>query len=126
MFEVLASNWDDKLKGRTVLHCCEPDEELFSYAKEHSIFLGIDGDVTYSTEKQAFIKKLGETEFLSKYVLETDAPFLLPEPLRTQKKYPNKPEHIPVIAEFIATLLSVSIEAIAENTTANARSLFHL
>ncbi len=126
LFKVLQSVWDSKLEKRSVLHCCEPDSDLFSFAKEHHMFLGIDGDVTFIQEKQEFIKSLGAEKFLSNYVLETDAPFLLPEPLRAQKKYPNKPENIAVIAKFIASLLNVDVEEVKGRTTENAKVLFDL
>lgn len=126
LFEVLKNNWDKKLEYRSVLHCCEPDTDLFSFAKEHNMFMGIDGDVTFIQEKQEFIKSMGAEEFLSRYVLETDAPFLLPEPLRAQKKYPNKPENIAVIAEFIAGLLHVNVEEVKRRTTENAMRLFNI
>lgn len=126
LFAVLQSSWDTKLEKRAVLHCCEPDLELLQFAKEHQMFLGVDGDLTYSKEKQEFLKTMGAEEFLSRYVLETDAPFLLPEPLRSQKQYPNKPENIRVIAECIAGLLGIPVEEIKQRTTENAKVLFNL
>lgn len=112
--------WDDKLKEKVVFHCCEPDDELLSFATEKGIFIGIDGDITYNKEKQEFIKKIP----LDQLVLETDSPFLLPEPLRSQKKYPNEPKNIVVIAEFVADILNVSVKKLAEITFENSRRLF--
>ena len=126
LFEVLKNTWDTKLERRSVLHCCEPDHELLNFAKEHRMFLGIDGDLTYSKEKQEFIKTMGAEEFLARYVLETDSPFLLPEPLRTQKQYPNKPENIRVIVDCLADILKISSEEIQKRTMENAKQLFHL
>lgn len=126
LFEVLQKTWDKSLENRSVLHCCEPDEELLAFAKEYQMFLGVDGDVTYSKEKQSFLKKLGKEEFLARYVLETDSPFLLPEPLRTEKKYPNKPENIVTIVKFLSDLLHISEDTIKEATTVNAKRLFNL
>src|SRR3990167_6531623 len=74
--EVVDSLWSAQLEGRAVFHCCEPDEELLSYALAHKIFIGVDGDVTYSKEKREFVKKIP----LESLVFETDSPFLLPEP----------------------------------------------
>ncbi len=114
--------WNDELRYRTVFHCCEPDEELLAYAKEHNFFIGIDGDVTYGGEKAEFAKKIP----LEMLVLETDSPFLLPEPLKTQKLYPNTPSNIPLIAQYIADLRGISLSKIAEATTRNAMRLFNL
>ena len=96
--QTLRESWDEKLSGRTVFHCCEPDPELLRFAVEYDIFIGVDGDVTYNLEKQSFVKTIP----IERLVLETDSPFLLPEPLRSQKKYPNLPQNIPLIAEYIA------------------------
>ena len=114
--------WSEKLKGKTVFHCCEPDELLLEFAKEHGMFIGVDGDITYSPEKQSFIKKVP----LNMLVLETDSPFLLPEPLRTEKKYPNQPAHLNIIVKFIAELLEMSEEKLIQITSDNAQQLFRI
>lgn len=122
LFEVLNSEWREEMRFRTVFHCCEPDDELLAYAKSHDIFIGVDGDVTYGGEKAIFIKQVP----LSMLVLETDSPFLLPEPLRSQKLYPNTPANIPLIAKCIADIKGISVEEVAEITTENAKRLFRI
>ena len=129
MIKVLNNNWNKKLEGRSVFHCCEPDLELLEYAKNHKMFIGVDGDITYYKEKQEFIKNIP----LEMLVLETDSPFLNPrlrqdfggqaEPLKS--KY-NEPRNIPLIAEFIANLKNISVEKLSKQTTENARKLFRL
>lgn len=118
----LTKNWAKNLEGRTVLHCCEPDLELLDFAKKHDIYLGVDGDITYYPEKQEFIKAVP----LDKLVLETDAPFLLPEPLRTQKKFPNEPANLAMISEFIADLKGIEVAELRRVTSENAFKLFGL
>ena len=120
--QILWEKWVTRLEDKTVFHCCEPDETLLAFAKENKIFIGVDGDVTYSKEKQEFIKKV-PVEML---VLETDSPFLLPEPLRSQKKYPNEPANISIIYKFISQLCAVNIEDLQKTTTDNAHRLFSL
>lgn len=120
MLKILNEEWDTTLEYKTVFHCCEPDEELCSFAKEHHMFIGVDGDITYYPEKQEFIKKVP----LDMLVLETDAPFLLPEPLRTEKKYPNEPAYIPVFVKVIAQLKGISEADLIEKTTENGKQLF--
>jgi len=120
--QILREKWVKNLEYKTVFHCCEPDETLLSFAREHHIFIGVDGDITYSKQKQEFIKKIP----LQMLVLETDSPFLLPEPLKSQKKYPNEPANIALIAKFISHLCGVNIEDLQKFTTDNARRLFSL
>lgn len=114
--------WDTKLEGRAVFHCCEPDAELLQFAKEHKMFVGVDGDITYREDKQSFVKKIP----LEMLVLETDAPFLLPEPLRTEKKYPNQAKNLDIISGFIAGILKTSSEDLGTITQENGRRLFNI
>ena len=114
------TNWAEEMRFHTVFHCCEPDNELFAFAQSHNVYIGIDGDVTYGGEKELFAQRVP----LEMLVLETDSPFLLPEPLKSQKLYPNSPVNIPLIAEYIAKLKGVAVEEIGKATTQNARRLF--
>jgi len=120
LLDILDTEWTDEMRFRTVFHCCEQDEDLREYAIAHNIYIGVDGDITYGEEKVEFIKNTP----LETLVLETDSPFLLPEPLKAQKLYPNTPANIPIIAQYIADLKGVSLEHVAEATTKNAKRLF--
>lgn len=122
LLEILLTHIDVLLTIPVVFHCCEPDHELLAFAKDHHIYIGVDGNVTYSKSKQEFVKKIP----LELLVLETDSPFLLPEPLRSQKLYPNEPKNIPIIAEFIAKLHNVETNHIIDTTEQNAKKLFQL
>ena len=120
--DVLDRTWDKKLKGRVVFHCCEPDERLLKFAKKHRVYIGVDGDVTYSRKKQEFIKNV-PIELL---VLETDSPFILPEPVKSQKKYPNEPSNLILICKYISNLLDINEQKMIEVTKNNAKKLFRL
>jgi len=123
MFEVLNKTWDKKLEGRSVFHCCEPDHELLEFAKDHKMFIGVDGDITYYKAKQEFIM----TVPLDMLVLETDSPFLNPEPNRSKEGgTKNEPGNIPLISEFVAKLKGITAEEVAKQTTENARKLFKI
>lgn len=119
---VLNKAWDKKLEGRTVFHCCEPNSELLEFSKSHKIFIGVDGDVTYSAEKQEFIKSVP----IEMLVLETDSPFLVPEPLRSQKAFPNEPKNIRLITEYISKLLKIPFRELVEITTSSSKRLFRI
>src|SRR3989338_3396961 len=122
--EVVRDKWDEKLAGRAVFHCCEPDSELLNFAKKHKIFIGIDGDITFREDKQEFIK----TVPLDLLVLETDSPFLLPSQLRVgNKKRPaNEPKNLQLVAVFIAELLRMKTKALVKITTENSKKLFQI
>jgi TatD DNase family protein len=106
----------------TVLHCCESDMRLLDMAKQYGFYIGVDGDVTFDSKKRDFIRHVPLTQL----VLETDSPYILPEPLKSQKKYPNLPSNIPIIAMEVAKIKGVTIEEVAETTTQNAQKLYSL
>lgn len=122
LLPIVERNWDIHFEYRSVFHCCEPDKEILSFAQAHHMFIGVDGDITYSAEKRDFIK----TVPLDMLVLETDSPFLLPEPLKSERKFPNEPKNIRIIAETVAEIKNVSVDDVRESTIQNAKKLFNL
>lgn len=120
VLEILENNWDMCFEWRMVFHCCEPDMKMLDFALKHDVFIGVDGDITYFEEKQEFIKNVP----LRQLVVETDAPFLLPEPLKSQKKYPNTPANLPLIVDFIAKLKGIEFDKVASTTHENGKRLF--
>lgn len=120
---ILAEEWSDILQHRAVFHCCEPDDEILAFALEHKMYIGVDGDVTYEgSAKPAFLTKVPAESL----VLETDSPFLLPEPLRTERRYPNTPSNLPLIAQAVALAWKQPVQDVVEATTKNALRLFNL
>lgn len=82
--------------------------------------LGINGVVTF---KNSNLKKVIEELPLSSIVLETDSPYLTPEPFRGRQ---NNPSHIINIAEFICELKNISLEELANITNNNIKTLFKI
>ena len=119
---ILEESWNQKLVGRTVFHCCEPNLQLLEFAQKQKIFIGVDGDVTYDKAKQAFIKEVP----IEMLVVETDSPFILPEPLKSEKKYPNEPAYVQYVVEEVAKLKESNFEEISKITMENGRRLFNL
>lgn len=117
---LLKDNWQEALRGKIVFHCASFEDEVIIFSDKYECFMGVDGDITYDKFKQSQIKKVS----LHKLVLETDSPLLLPEPLKSQKAYPNTPANLPIIADFLANSLSVSKSEVVEKTTQNAKRLF--
>ena len=95
---------------------------MLDYAKSKRIFIGVDGDVTYNKEKEEFAKEIP----LDLLVLETDSPFLTPEPVRSTNKFPNEPKNIQIIAEFIAKKKEIDLEELKKITFENSKKLFNL
>jgi TatD DNase family protein len=88
-------------------------------AIEQHFYIGIGGPVTFrnATGRQELAKGIP----LDHLLLETDAPFLTPQPHRGQR---NEPSYVIFIAEKIAQLRAQSLHSVAEATTQNADRLF--
>ena len=83
-------------------------------------YLGIGGVVTFKNSNlSGVIKEIG----LDHILLETDAPYLTPEPYRGKI---NSSKYIPNIAEKIANVLDISVEEVEKITSSNANILFDL
>lgn len=109
----------DSLPVKGVIHCFSGGLQEIRMAKERNLFIGLDGNITYSKQLQTVIPHIP----LSMILLETDAPYLTPVPHRGQR---NEPKYIPLIAQTIAELHHVNISHVEEQTTQNALNLFHV
>lgn len=105
-----------KVKG--VIHSFTGSYETAQIYLKMGFLLGINGVITF---KNCKLKEVVERLSLKNIVLETDSPYLTPVPFRGQK---NDSSHIVDIAQFIANLKNVTLEEVAQETTANARQLF--
>lgn len=102
-----------------VLHCFTEDWGMASKALDLNYYVSISGIVTFknASELRDVVKKLP----LDRLLVETDSPYLAPEPYRGKK---NEPKYVREVAEYIAELKGVSFDTLAEVTTANFRKLF--
>ena len=103
---------------RGVMHCFGGSVQEALRAVEMGFHLGIGGVVTF---KNATMAEVVRAVPLERILLETDAPYLSPVPHRGQR---NESAYIPLIAARVAEIKGVTLEAVADQTTANARSLF--
>jgi TatD DNase family protein len=101
------------------LHSYDGDIATARKAIDRGFNIGISGPVTFrnALERQNMVAQLP----LEGCLLETDAPFLAPQPVRGQR---NEPAYIPVIAAKIAELQSKPLNMVAEITTRNAERIF--
>jgi TatD DNase family protein len=104
---------------RGVVHCYSTSPMLGWKAIELGLHLGIGGILTFkrSDELRATVRELPKERIL----LETDAPFLAPEPIRGKR---NEPSYIPYIAQVLAELWGTDTTKVAKITTANFFTLF--
>lgn len=100
-------------------HCFSESLESAKTILDLGLYISIGGVVTFKNAKrlQEVVSKIP----LERIILETDCPYLAPEPHRGHR---NEPAYIPLIAEKVADLQQVSADIVASITSANARRLF--
>jgi TatD DNase family protein len=106
-------------RWRGVFHCFSGDVPLAKKVIQMGFFISIPGTVTFSkaTTQQEVVRCIP----LEKILLETDCPYLAPEPYRGKR---NEPAFIRNTAEKVASLKSLSFEDVCRITSLNARALF--
>lgn len=114
--EVLKPYMHRGLRG--VFHCFSGSLAEVTVLKTYGWMIGIGGVVTY---KKAGLDTLIEEIGIGQVVLETDGPYLAPLPYRGKR---NEPAYIDLVAQKIGDVLQMSKEAVVEQTTKNARTLF--
>ena len=105
------------LKGS--IHCFSGSLEMAREFIKMGYLIGVGGVVTYKNAKN--IINVIENIDLEYILLETDSPYMTPEPYR---KYKNDSSYIPVIAKKIADLKNVSVDVVGSATSDSARRLF--
>ena len=103
-----------------VIHCFSGSVETAKIYIKMGYKIGIGGVVTFSNSK---LFEVVEAVGIENIVLETDSPYLAPEPYRGKK---NSSKYIPLIAEKLARILNVSVEKVSEITLNNTYCLFDL
>ena len=102
------------------IHCFSGSLETAKEYLAMGYYLGIGGVVTFKNSK---LKETVKEIPLNRILLETDSPYLSPEPFRGQQ---NSSKNIPIIAIKIAQIKQTSLEEVATKTTTNAIKLFSL
>jgi TatD DNase family protein len=102
-----------------VLHCFSGNLDLAKKALDWGFYISIAGPVTYPNARE--LRTVIEQIPIERMVIETDAPYLAPQPKRGKR---NEPAYVRYIAEELATLKGLSVDDIDRITTLNAKQLF--
>ncbi len=103
-----------------VFHCFSSDWPAARKILDRGYFLGIDGPVTF--KNGSGLREAVRQMPRNRVLIETDAPYLTPEPLRKQKV--NEPALVSYVLATIAQLWGISLETADQITTANAKAFF--
>lgn len=107
---------------RGVIHCFGGNLSQAKEFIELGFYVGFTGIITFkkkAEDLQAIVREIS----LKKILIETDSPFLAPEPYRGQR---NEPFYVKFVAEKVAELKSVTIDEVANVTTDNAKKIFNI
>ena len=106
---------------RAVLHCFGSDLNFARFGMERGLLFGVGGTLTFP--KAGALRSIIDKVPLEQIILETDCPYLAPQPKRGKT---NEPAYIPMIADELAQLKGVDIAEVADVTTANSRAFYGL
>ncbi len=104
-----------------VMHCFSGDISLAEQVISLGFFVSLPGVVTFKNAGD--LHSVARSLPLTAMIVETDGPFLAPAPYRGQR---NEPAFLLYTAQKIAELRGISIDEVAQQTSANAQNLFHL
>lgn len=104
---------------RGVIHCFSYSPEMAKEYLNMGYYIGIGGVVTFKNAKK--LKEVVKMLPLNRILLETDCPYLAPEPNRGKR---NSSLYLPYVAEAIAQLKGIEAEEVVRVTNKNARALY--
>ncbi len=104
-----------------VIHCFSYSPEMAKEYAAMGFYIGVGGVVTFKNAKK-LVRTVEEIP-LESLVLETDCPYLAPEPYRGKR---NDSSLLVRVAERIAELRGITVEEVIHTTTENAERLYHL
>jgi len=102
-----------------VLHAFSGDRQGAEKALSSGFLIGVAGPLTYPSAKE--LRKIIQDLPHDRLLLETDSPYLPPQPHRGQR---NEPAYLPFIAEELGQLTQREVDEVAEDTSENATRLF--
>lgn len=102
-----------------VMHCFTESWEVAEQALDLNFHISFSGIVTF--KNAAVIKDVARRVPLDRMLIETDSPYLAPAPFRGKR---NEPSYVRFVAEEIARLRDISLQEVADRTSANFLALF--
>jgi TatD DNase family protein len=107
-------------KVRGVMHCFSSGLGLAETALAEGFYISFSGILTFN--KSTELQNIAKTVPLDRILVETDAPFLAPEPYRGKR---NEPAYVGHTGKFLANLLNLDEKTIAAHSKENFFTLFN-
>lgn len=112
---------EHNVKNKGVFHCCPLNRELVKEALKLDYYISFSGVITFKNAKNA--EEIVNMVPLEKMLIETDSPYLAPEPVRGTR---NDPTNVKYVAKKIAEFRKLDTEKIAKITYQNAQRIFKI
>ena len=112
---------ENEVINKGVFHCCPLNRELVKQGLNLGFYISFAGPITFKNSKNA--QEIVNMVPLDRILIETDSPYLCPEPKRGKR---NDSRNVKYIAEKIAEFKSLGIEEIAKITYDNAKKIFKI
>lgn len=110
---------ENNVLNKGVFHCCPLNRELVKEALKLGFYISFAGPITFKNSKNA--KEIVEMVPLDRILIETDSPYLAPEPKRGTR---NDSRNVKLIAQKIAEFKNITIEEVVKATFNNACNIF--
>ena len=110
---------ENTVNKKGVFHCCPQNMELIKEAIKLGYYISFAGPITFKNSKNA--DEIIKLVPLDRLLIETDSPYLAPEPVRGTR---NTPINVKYVAQKIADVRQMSVEEIAKITSDNVEKIF--
>lgn len=110
-----------KANNKGIFHCCPLNRELIKEALKLGFYISLSGTVTFKNSKNA--EEIVQMIPIEKMLVETDSPYLSPEPARGSR---NNSMNLQYIVKKIAQFRNMTEEQIAKSTYQNAKKIYNI
>ena len=116
VYEILSTH-KHLIKHSGLMHCYSEGKDWFQKFIDLGLYISFSGNITFKKNDRSFLKDIP----IDRILVETDAPYLSPEPLRGRT---NEPKNVALVAKRIAQEIGLSFEEFEKITTENARRFY--
>lgn len=119
----LAEVLDDYSDLSGVVHCFSDSWEMAEEFLNKNLYLGFTGIITFKNKALDGLREVVKKAPLDRILVETDCPYLCPEPFRGKR---NEPLYVQYVAKKVAEIRGISLNEVMEATSFNAKKLFKI
>ena len=117
LYEILSQH-KNLIRHGGLIHCYSEGKEWFKKFLDLGLYLSFSGNITYKKADRSFLKEIP----LDKILVETDAPYLSPQPVRGTT---NEPKNVKYVIDCIANELNIEPQEFEKITEQNARRFYY-